>query len=1136
MKKHSCSYNGINPNFVISDFISDKKIDKTLSGILDILSNILMRGVPTFPSEYLVKNIGNPSEYKNTVYSFKENSDLCWNNIIKGGTTNPAIAFYKYFKKCYYSQYSYFLPECPMEDIIGNFSEQNEKIIKNSSVDFYSPFHKIVVEIDGSQHEEAAQKSLDQARDNLLKKAGCTIHRIPTTAKNKLELFSKLFTSTHDAYLSFSGFVIDSDHISDSDIKYMLIIRFQIAIIELLRHGILEVNNNYTIKILNGQDNDSLLSVAQIAYKDIRIWIENLYALDGEKSSLPIITFVCDDSKECDITIDIDCLSHYDESVFTNSDKYIYIRNDYFIYNRFAQSEPDIFAYSKNYYNVYSNNFRFNKISINDTNKVNALRFFLKNIFRFDDFRPKQAEIIASTLDPDNGTIGLLPTGSGKSICYQLAGMLTPGVTMVIAPLVVLMRDQCDNLYNRSNINAYDINGNKSEFFELYGNKNIDHANSKNIRMIPHAKTLYISPERFFNEDFLIVFDSLIKDLGEVVVDEVHCLSEWGHDFRTSYLMLFKFLRAANIGAKTLLVGTSATSSPRVTNDIIKEFESVKERVNVVKGQSLTRKELTFEVIKDKAVFDNGDKYSSDASFSSSLNVLKKIYKNDAAIHNKMLVFAAYAKSVSGIKLKLQQQGESEDYLVGTYVGNNTNDKYSKTFEQINEEKAVTYNQFKTGQIGCLVATKAFGMGVDIPDIRQTVHIDLASSVESMYQEMGRAGRDGKPSTCTVVYCSTPQLEAKITELENSNNVCLDGEDSRQYGPIGKQLFLMYMNNYAPQKECDFICKKLIPYLQSCGGTFNLYKIGQSIGMIDDKLKKGITKWDSYATCIDQSLYKLFILGIIPLWGLKYSGNIENPAYTGANVTIDLDEVVYHLEHYIQQFDFEYKYEKHQTDKTLENIVFELCKWNYDNYITYRFKSLFTLHEMVNSFTDSDSFMQRIENYFKDSTSLDKMISKPEDLQWLNVLLLDPSVLHDQLQRYVADYHSNPIVRYVDGITSVRIALAKDEKIPSRYLDDIASGVTYFSSIGNKVISDVLNRTFYAVSVDSSRAILAMLFDKFNKNVVDDSWKLKTELSKMNIISSEEFDETVQYYKVNDALMKLKSTIKAFNNGGKAVW
>lgn len=1124
MKKYSFSYNGINPNFVISDFGTSKEIDKTLSGMLDILSNILMRGMPTIASKYLADTVGESSIYNDTVYSFND-KDLSWDTIIKGGTTNPAISFYNFLKNRLKSYYAYFLPECPTEDILTFANDdKNLKVISNSSVDFYSPFYKTAIEIDGSQHNQSAQKNIDNIKDNRLNIAGCKIYRISTTCSksDRVAILNSLINDIKKIISeNFNRFIIDYNNISDIDMQYMIISRIQVCLIELFRSGILDINREcYTIKIVS--DNCSgITNAAEIAYNDIKIWLENLYRLNGESLVFPDIEFTIDDSVLSCLTIDIDCLSRYDENIFSNSDKYIYIRNDYFAYNRFASSEVSIYIHSKNYYHTYSNNFRFNRINATDDNKIEALEFFLKNIFDFDNFRPKQIEIIASALNPDNGTVGLLPTGSGKSICYQLAGILTPGITMVVAPLTVLMKDQCDNLYTRNHINAYVINSDKSNFNDIINNNIVEHENGANIKLVSCAKTIYISPERFFNEDFLLKFNDIVRILGEIVVDEVHCLSEWGHDFRTSYLMLFKFIRSANVGARTLLIGTSATSSPRVTNDIVKEFESIKERANVVKGQSLKRKELTFEVIKGTPIYLKQNNKYEDGSFNSAMNIAKTIYKKDAESGKKLLIFSAYAKNVNIIQMILQQDNVYNNYPVNTYASKDKNVKNREEIKTFNQKKEETYNNFKNNQ-GCLIATKAFGMGVDIPDIRQTIHIDMSSSVESMYQEMGRAGRDGKPSTCTVIYCSTPEIESKISELENSDNASLDNIDCNKYGPLNKQLFLMYTNNYSPEKEAAFILDKIIPFLKKCNGSFSLTSIKDESGEPDCN-KSVKASLEAYMKIVDQSLYKLFILGIIPLWTLKYGSNVYNPVYSGIDVNINIEEAIYNLEKYIQQFNFNYKFEK---EKTLNNVVFEICKWNYDNYVVYHFKSLFTLHEMVASFTDSDSFMQRIENYFSDSSTLDKIITNPDDMQWINSILLDPLVLHDQLQKYVADYSMNPIVRYLDGLTSLRLAKFNKEKVQDRYIDNMIAGIRYLSSINNNVVSDILKKTFYSISVESSKEIVDILFNVFNKEMINDSWQLKTELNKLNIISINEFDAVVECYSIRDSLLKLKSALQ----------
>ena len=225
MKKFSGGYISINPNFVIGGLNKKVQLDFELQGIMDIVYNILFRGVPTNPSIYLKKNIGEiEDKYEDFKYCYSDD-DYKWDNTIKGyGSINPALDIYNRFKK---EKLYCFLPECPFKYI-----SDDKNLIENTSVDFYSPLLKKVIEIDGKQHNESDQKSTDNTRDKELKRMGVSITRISLADPN----FEKINNNN-----LFQEKIIKKEDLKLIDIYYLYIFRFQIALLFAIEHGYLDI-------------------------------------------------------------------------------------------------------------------------------------------------------------------------------------------------------------------------------------------------------------------------------------------------------------------------------------------------------------------------------------------------------------------------------------------------------------------------------------------------------------------------------------------------------------------------------------------------------------------------------------------------------------------------------------------------------------------------------------------------------------------------------------------------------------------------------------------------------------------------------------------------------------------------------
>lgn len=392
---------------------------------------------------------------------------------------------------------------------------------------------------------------------------------------------------------------------------------------------------------------------------------------------------------------------------------------------------------------------------------LNKARQILQKFYGYEDFRPGQKKVVESLLNK-NDTVAIMPTGAGKSICFQIPALLFEGVTLVISPLISLMKDQVDSL-RQLGIAAVYINSSVSKA-QLY----------KDLQDISAGfyKIIYIAPERLTSEYLPDSFKNL--NISMVAVDEAHCLSQWGHDFRPSYRNILNFTNSLHI--KPIISAFTATATPEVKTDIINLLGLKQPNVFVT---GFDRPNLYFSVlrgeVKDKFVIDYVKKHQDEAG----------------------IIYVGTRKDVDALQVLLEIKG----IKAGRYHAGMTD-----------EERNQMQEDFLYDNLSVMVATNAFGMGIDKPNVRYVIHYNMPKNMEAYYQEAGRAGRDGLSGNCILLYSpQDTQLQKFLISKSTESEIRQQLEYKRLQSMVDychtpqclRAFILHYFGEFDVEEHCD---------------------------------------------------------------------------------------------------------------------------------------------------------------------------------------------------------------------------------------------------------------------------------------------------------------------------------------------
>lgn len=723
----------------------------------------------------------------------------------------------------------------------------------------------LVLEIDGSQHLNPAQEYLDGRRDEVLglvKNVNWSVLRLKSgesaTWSRRLDEHKEFF---EDRYLKQLRANYEAPLYAKPEglralsiaLTPLAVARIQRVLVDLVLNGTLVLDaKTWRIGVVERD-----VDCAFAACRDFEQTLVDLYALAGLDVAIPRIDLSVFDTPEfrCPQTANqnkqpLEAAHDYAGDVMI----------DLSILQRWGLSEP-IQSIAKTTVTVRSSHSKAAQrhflsarpisypalASVQDDRtdvdlpRITALRRMLMSFFRKANFREGQLPVISKALGR-NSIVGLLPTGGGKSITYQLCTLLQPGHTMVVDPIKSLMEDQDEGL-KRNWIDAtVFVNSNLNQHERAWAQEQVLKGN---------VLLSFISPERFMIDRFRSEMRQMKREgkfFSYCVIDEAHCVSEWGHDFRTAYLRLGDNARkycTTWSGDPVPLFGLTATASFDVLTDVRRELDIPKDQV--VESLSIQRNELLFGIhgVPERSI----DRETVARAKLRELNALlaalpellarhsaantnwpsyswRDLYERDekGKFRNGILIFCPHASGKLGVDA-IAGGIDPRFGAVGTFRGGDGGAADSAKNQRL----------FLNNDINILVATKAFGMGIDKPNVRATVHIGFPGSIESFVQEAGRAGRDRNPAYCAVLFNNETNFDEEIVAWFHEQNFKGAESDTMMLRRLIAEVKSSYGNGSAGQANGQV----LLPFTGPDGSateqdTFKAIQRLSILGLIDD--------------------------------------------------------------------------------------------------------------------------------------------------------------------------------------------------------------------------------------------------------------------------------------------------------------
>ena len=610
---------------------------------------------------------------------------------------------------------------------------------------FYVPGSRpLIIELDGQEHKQ--KSTSDALRDSELKHFNYEVIRVSNDeidrgAGPQLE---KLKGFCDDA-LTLKEIPEVQKKLTDAVALSTSASRLQFALASAMSNGMLRFGEDWEIEVKSSNLNNAIIKAALL---DFNILVGAYLKLFAPDVSPPKIKLSKNNERALKISL------HCNETPIT----ILPFLNDEEI---IVCSAPLPVEFTSKHTQLTQRP----DFNLSDKHAVKPLTVFLQTLFRKRAFREMQSEAICNVFR-GNDTVALLPTGAGKSIIYQLAGMLLPGVTLVIDPIVALVEDQ------QLSLNNHGI----SKVAALTRST----ANPSELKMLQQSMALgelnfiLMTPERMLIPSFRDALSSMINktSVSLAVIDEAHCISQWGHSFRFAYLQLTKNLRkhcSSDEGGTPVILALTGTASRIVLKELVAEIGiSVDDQTSIIRPSKFDRPELNFFIRKighGGEIFSELNEVLESLPDSLGLNY-EGFFDSKGGDTNSGIIFTPTVNNRTHGLLKTRDKIKSKiDTRVGIYGGITPQGFGKNEWDDAKKEHA---REFKENSSPILVATNAFGMGIDKPNIRWTIHMGLPNSIEAFYQEAGRAGRDRKKSNCILLFSEVD--EKNTDDILNSES------------------------------------------------------------------------------------------------------------------------------------------------------------------------------------------------------------------------------------------------------------------------------------------------------------------------------------------------------------------------------